>query len=165
MLNPAENTGTIEEIVAYNLIAPQGETLLVCLIPQHLCDCELVGRFVSDGDFKAVGSEAVITAISTNTAVLLAAVQCYDNHAEPTIKEIRVTPKTEFSQLNQGLECNIIVSTVNRQGEKTSRVIAGELDEAKKAFVYPVNEKMTFEKSLYYELLSSISVDVQVVYA
>ena len=165
MLNPAENTGIIEEIVAYNLKAPQGETVLVCLIPQHLCDCELLGRFVTDGDFKAVSSEAVITAISTNAAVLLAAVQCFDNHAEPTITEIRVKPKSAFSQLNQGMECNIIVSTVNRQGEKTSRIIAGELDEVKKAFVYPVNEKMTFDKSIYYELLSSISVDIQVVYA
>lgn len=165
MLNSSENTGIVEEIVSYNLQAPKGKDILVCLIPQNLYLCELEGRYVTDGDFKVVGLEDVATAKSAESAVMLKAVQAFDLKAEPTIKEIRITPKSSFSQLEQGLNCKVIVSHVNRQGDKTSRAISGELDEAKKAFVYPVNEKMTFDKSLYYELLSSISVDVQVVYA
>lgn len=165
MLNSAEKTVIIEEIVAYNLQAPKGDGIVVCLIPQVLKHSELDGRFVTDGDFKVIGSEDIATAKSLDSSVYLKAVQAYDRKAEPTIKEIRILPKSAFSQLNQGLSCQVIISTVNREGDKTSRSISGELDEAKKAFIYPVNEKMTFDKSLYYELLSSMSVDVTVVYA
>ena len=164
MLN-TEN-GISEEIVAYNLTAPASEgNVEVCLIPQNLCEVKLAGRFVTDGAFKAVNSESEITALSLDNDIALKAVQSFDRISQPAIKELRIVVKSEINQINQGVDCDILVKTSTRKGETVTNTIKGDFDETSKSWIYPVNEKMTFDKSLYYELLSSISVDVQVVYA
>lgn len=165
MLNSLESSRIIEEIVAYNLQAPIANYILVCLIPQNLCECALEGRFVTDGDFKIVGSEDIAKAKSLVDAVKLKAVQSFDRKSEPKIKEIRVAVKSDINQMDQGIDCDVILKTTNRKGESVSTTIKGDFDEKTKTWIYPVNETMTFDKSLYYQLLSAISVDVQVVYA
>lgn len=155
-----------EEIVAYNLTAPKSKDKIeICLIPQNLALVKLVGRFVSDGTFESVNSDLVIAALSLDENIVLDEIQAYDLTAQPTVKEIRVSVKSEINQINQGSDCNVFVKTSNRKGETVTSTISGDFDEKSKTWLYPVNEKLTFDKSLYYELLGSISVDVSVVYA
>lgn len=155
-----------EEIVAYNLLAPvSAQKIEVCLIPQNLCEVKLLGRFVTDGAFKGVGSESVVTAVSLDEEVALKAVQSFDRTSQPTIKEVRISVETDLNQINQGINCDVLVKTSTRKGETVTTTVKGNFDETSETWVYPVNEKMNFDKSLYYQLLSEISVNVQIVYA
>lgn len=154
-----------EKILKYNLTAPKSEKpVIICLIGGVLAGTILSGRVVTDKVFKAVESELEIDVKTLIEGVKLQHAQAFDLFAQPFVKEIRVTPVTPNNQIEQGRDNLLIISTIDNLGEPVKREVKGHFDNDKAIWVYPVNEKLTFDKAVYYSLLSEISVNVEVVY-
>jgi NCAIR mutase (PurE)-related protein len=132
----------------------------VCLIPQSLCDKKLLGRFVTNDSFKAVDSENEITVISD---LDLAHVQDFDYKAEPFVKEIRVKVVSESNQISQR-ELKLEIHSFNRLGESVVQELNGKSDDETNEWVFNVNQQISFDKAVYYALLSEISIDIKIVY-
>lgn len=175
LINPFNNTVTepqniavvpvVEKTVKYNLTSPKSDKKVnVCLIGGVLTNTILTGRVVTDKAFKAVDSENEITVKSLESDVTLQHRQAFDLLASPFVKEIRIKPVTEQNQIKQGSDNNLIISILDNTGVPISREIKGLFDNEKHVWIYPVGEQMTFNKAVYYSLLSEISVDVEVVY-
>lgn len=138
-------------------------TAEICLMPQCSASEPLLGRFVTDGEFKGVSSDDVFKAVADDDTVSLAHCQNHDQKAEPFIREIVIGVISGLTFLKQKKQTVKIV-TVDRFSKKTVREITGVLNDETNCFHYAVNEKITFDKTVNYSVVSAMKLSVSVVY-
>ena len=159
------------ESISYKLEAPAviattqntNPTIKVCLSPGLRCTVGLVGKYVSDNEFKAVDSDEIVKCESLDAAVKLEEVQAYDCYAHPLIKEVRVKILSDMHQIDQAQQ-KVVIEKIARKSIEVDKEIVGVIDLENGVVVYTINETIDLSRSLMYSLIPEIEVEIEVVY-
>ncbi len=160
-LSPSgESASDTSKSLKYLLVNSKGDCK-ICLIGGLASKNLLVGKVLTDGAFKAVEGDSEITATALEESIQHTL--DYDLAYPPMIQGVRIRVKSNFNQLKQ-VEQPLIIETVDRF-KNAQRVEIEAVHEKGGSFIYPVNQTMTPDKVMYLKLLSSIEVEIEVIYA
>jgi hypothetical protein len=172
LLPPFAKIEAKTEILQYDIQAPEikadkkinpDAVAEICLMSQSSANVSLKGRYVTDGEFKGVSSDDVLKATAKVKTVVLEHCQSFDKRYEPTVKEIRVEVLdglTFQKQMKQRLK----IVTIDRLSNREVKEVKAVLDEETGEFVFEVNQKITFDMTVNYAIVSSMKIGVTVVY-
>lgn len=157
----ADSGSEIKNALKYKLKNSEGNTK-ICLIGGLASLNRLAGRVLTDKTFKDVEGNSEITATSLGNIIQHSL--DYDLVYPPEIKAVRLKVLSSLNQLEQ-IEQKLVIETVDRfqSIEQTQEIEA--IHESGGVFCFPVNQVMTPNKAMYFQLLSSIEVEIEVVYA
>lgn len=160
-LSPSgESASDTNKSLKYKLKNSEGDSK-VCLIGGLASKNLLVGKVLTDGTFKAVDGDSEITATALGESIQHTL--DYDLAYPPLVQGVRIRVKSNFNQLKQ-IEQKLVIETVDRF-KKSQRMEIEAVQEKGGLFIYPVNQTMSPDKAMYLMLLSSIEVEIEVVYA
>lgn len=153
-----------EDTFKLSLTAPKidSDTCEVVLLAGLAKDTLFKGKSIVDGDFETLNNKGVATA-KVIEGVSIAHQTAFDLANEYFVKELRVKIKPAMNSFSQ-VEAKAKILRFDRKGEISTNDIQGYFDNKSRLVVYPINQVVGKNNALVLEMVSSISVEVDIVY-
>ncbi|MDR6564948.1 MULTISPECIES: hypothetical protein [unclassified Arcicella] len=118
-------------------------------------------HLIKVGTFQSLNNDVELNGISSFN---LENIKQHDSLIPANISSIMMKVTSSNNQLD-GCEKPIVVVTQDRLGNETEVAVKGVFDDESRKFVFPINQVIGLNQYVKFELLPSLKLSVEVVYA